>query len=289
MFTETETSQGQIGSSRRERRRRLLAIQSAADFESQVDDGFAAACESELPVETAAVAASTTEDGFGTSESLISQTASSLLASSANDADRILELLDDVQPHTWVFTGDNLSFEVQQARRGWIEHFSDFVHERLDRKQDIILNSSIADSTIDQLLKDVEWRVLRFQPDVVLLMPSAAECAARGDHSEFQETLHRLVVRLHDEGCTVVLNTPPCPANADKTETTTLRTAASRIRSVATRNSAVLADHFSYWQASLQKDGASANLHDESGRQPSARGHRELARRLLKSLNVRSR
>jgi hypothetical protein len=38
--------------------------------------------------------------------------------SSANDAQRVQELLEDIQPRTWVFTGDNLGFEVQQARRG---------------------------------------------------------------------------------------------------------------------------------------------------------------------------
>ena len=67
---------------------------------------------------------------------------------SANDGERIKELLEDVQPHTWVFTGDNLGFQAEQARRGWIEHFSDFIHEKIERKQDIILNSSIADSSI---------------------------------------------------------------------------------------------------------------------------------------------
>ena len=205
-----------------------------------------------------------------------------------SDRDRIQELLDGVDPRTWVFTGDTLGFEIQQARRGWVEHFSDFLREKLDRKHDIILNSSVAGSTIEHLLKDVEWRILRFQPDVVLMMPSAAECAERGADDEFRATLQQLTDRLHEEGCSVVLNTPPCPANASQAVTTTMKTAASRIRAVATQSGAVLADHCSNWQATTQQDGANANLHEESGQQPSARGHRELARRLLKSLNIRS-
>lgn len=208
---------------------------------------------------------------------------------SANDNERIQELLEDVQPRTWVFTGDNLGFQVEQARRGWIEHFSDFIHEKVERKQDIILNSSFADSTIEHILNDVEWRALRFQPDVVLVMPSANECACHGEDQEFRDTLQQLVERLHDEGCTVVLNTPPCPGDANHSTTNSMKTAASRIRSVATKTGAVLADHFSHWQATIQHDGSNANLHAESGKQPSARGHRELARRLLKSLNIRTR
>lgn len=203
------------------------------------------------------------------------------------DAQRIQELLDDVQPRTWVFTGDNLDFEVQQARRGWIEHFSDFMHERLGRTHDIILNSSTAESTIARLLQDVDWKILRFQPDVVLIMPSIRECADHGDRDEFRDTLLQLVERLHGEGCTVVLSTPPGPARCDDPVAKTLRTAMSRIRAVATRSGAVFADNFSHWQAVMARDGPAAGLHGEQGH-ASPRGHRELARRLLKALNVRA-
>jgi lysophospholipase L1-like esterase len=278
MFSETETSAGNIGASRRGRRRRMLAIRSASEVPSAIDSNVDLTSPSDSDEASAASAESTTPR----------EAATAAPTSFASDRDRIQELLDGVDPRTWVFTGDNLGFEVQQARRGWIEHFSDFVHEKLQRKHDIILNSSLANSTIDHLLKDVEWRILRFQPDVVLVMPSAAECAERGADDEFRATLQQLTDRLHEEGCSVVLNTPPCPANASQSVTRTMKTAASRIRAVATQTGAVLADHFSNWQATTQRDGTNANLHEESGQQPSARGHRELARRLLKSLNIRS-
>ena len=278
MFSETETSAGNIGASRRGRRRRMLAIQSASEVPSAIDSNVDLTSPSDSDEASAASAESTTPR----------EAATAAPTSFASDRDRIQELLDGVDPRTWVFTGDNLGFEVQHARRGWIEHFSDFVHEKLQRKHDIILNSSLANSTIDHLLKDVEWRILRFQPDVVLVMPSAAECAERGADDEFRATLQQLTDRLHEEGCSVVLNTPPCPANASQSVTRTMKTAASRIRAVATQTGAVLADHFSNWQATTQRDGTNANLHEESGQQPSARGHRELARRLLKSLNIRS-
>lgn len=206
----------------------------------------------------------------------------------SNDKERIRELIEDVQPRTWVFAGDNLGFQVEEARRGWIEHFSDFLHERMDRKQDIILNSSFSDSSIEHLIRDVDWRILRFQPDVVLIMPSADECSQFGITDDFREALSELTDRLHEEGCTVVLNTPPCPANASFSDTKAMKTAASRVRAVASKTGAVLADHFSHWQATIEHDGSNANLHTESGEQPSARGHRELARRLLKSLNIRT-
>ena len=256
----------------------MLAIRSASEVPSAIDSNVDLTSPSDPDEASAASAESTTPR----------EAATAAPTSFASDRDRIQELLDGVDPRTWVFTGDNLGFEVQQARRGWIEHFSDFVHEKLQRKHDIILNSSLANSTIDHLLKDVEWRILRFQPDVVLVMPSAAECAERGADDEFRATLQQLTDRLHEEGCSVVLNTPPCPANASQSVTRTMKTAASRIRAVATQTGAVLADHFSNWQATTQRDGTNANLHEESGQQPSARGHRELARRLLKSLNIRS-
>lgn len=279
MFTESENSAGQIGASRRGRRRRMLAIQTSADHQTPGIDFKDVAPHSEAvngPVNESTAPAN-------------SQAVAAAPTFSANDNERIQELLEDVQPRTWVFTGDNLGFKVEQARRGWIEHFSDFVREKVERKQDIILNSSFADSSIEHILNDVEWRILRFQPDVVLVMPSADECARHGEDDRFRDMLQQLVERLHDEGCTVVLNTPPCPADANHSTTKSMKTAASRTRSVATKTGAVLADHFSHWQATIQHDGSNANLHAESGKQPSARGHRELARRLLKSLNIQTR
>jgi hypothetical protein len=256
----------------------MLAIKSAAGAESPVDD---TAEDHGVPEAVDALEVATKPPA---KPDVRTTTPPSL----ANDGERILDLLDDVQALTWVFAGDNLGFEVQQARRGWIEHFTDFIHEKLARKHDIILSSSFADSTVEHLLKDVEDRILRFQPDVVLVMPSAAECAHRGQDESFREIIHQLVDRLHEEGCTVVLNTPPCPANASHSVAKAMKTAASRIRSVATQNGTIFADHFSHWQATIRHDGSNANLHAEAGEQPSARGHRELARRLLKSLNVRS-
>lgn len=255
----------------------MLAIRSASELASAIDSNVDHSDQSESD-----------EVRPANSESTTPRKATAVPTSFASDHDRIRELLDGVDPRTWVFTGDNLGFEVQQARRGWIEHFSDFIHEKLERKHDIILNSSVADSTIEHLLKDVEWRILRFQPDVVLLMPSANECMQRGEDIEFRNVLQQLTDRLHEEGCTVVLNTPPCPANASHSATRVMKTAASRIRAVASDSGVVLADHFSHWQVTVEQDGVNANLHEESGLQPSARGHRELARRLLKSLNIRS-
>lgn len=279
MFTETANSASQIGASRRERRRRMLAIKAVADHQAPDIDS------TEIVPAAEPVNRPINESPSSADEP--AAVASPTL--SANDNERIQELLEDVQPRTWVFTGDNLGFQVEQARRGWIEHFSDFIREEAKRKQDIILNSSFAGSTIPHILNDVEWRILRFQPDVVLVMPAADECAQHGEADEFHDRLQQLVELLHDEGCTVVLNTPPCPAGANHSTTKSMKTAASRIRSVAIRTGAVLADHFSHWQAAIQYNGSNANLHAEPEKQPSARGHRELARRLLKSLNIRTR
>lgn len=281
VFTEADNVSHPVGPSRSGRRRRMLTMLVTSNFDGPIADDpvFSDQPQSEAQPDYA---------GDESGEASDSHEQTEVAARSADDAERIHELLDDIQPRTWVFTGDNLGFEIQQARRGWVEHFSDFVHERLGRKHDIILNSSLADSTIIRLFEDLEWRILRFQPDVVLIMPGAEECAANGDPDAFQETLQLIVECLHDEGCTVVLCTPPCPAAVNQNVKATLKAATLRIRLVATQTGAVLADHFSHWQAMFNRDSTNANLHHESGRQPSAKGHRELARRLLKSLNIRS-
>ncbi|MDA1166546.1 MAG: hypothetical protein O3B13_25910, partial [Planctomycetota bacterium] len=130
MTSEHVTSAYPIAASRSGRRRRMLAMQVSADFD--VASTGVAVINSRVPVDPA-------------SESLPGQTPVSKPINTpapplVGDAARIQELLDNVQPRTWVFTGDNLGFDVRQARRGWVEHFSDFIRERLNRTQDIVLN-----------------------------------------------------------------------------------------------------------------------------------------------------
>lgn len=280
MLEESVNSVYPVASKRGHRRRRILAMLASAEFEAQMVDETA----NEL-IETDNASTSPSETATPDTPS----PASDPELSTADDTTRIQELLEDVQPRTWVFTGDCLGFDVQHARRDWTEHFSDYIREQLRRTHDIILNSTVTNSTIDRLRRDIEWRVLRFQPDVVIITPGLEDCIAHGTEKDFKTSLLDLVEFLHNEGCMVVLSTPPCPVLSDSSRqgdgNTIRKTAVSHIRDVATECGTVLSDHYSHWQVALEEHGSTDPLHDEAGQHPSEHGHRELAQRLLKSLD----
>lgn len=208
----------------------------------------------------------------------------------ARSAERIRDLLDDPVPRTWLFTGDSLGFDVRQAGRSWAEHFGDVIRTRLNRKLDVVLDSTMSDGLLTGLRQDAEWRVLRFQPDVVVITPGLADVSLGPGHREdFRNTLEELVLFLQDEGCMVILSTPPSvslPAGATIQDVYDLPAYAGLIRDVARKCDIVLADHFARWQVTLRQNGTLGDLLDSSGLKPSRTGHRKLAGHLLRTLGV---
>jgi len=208
----------------------------------------------------------------------------------ARSAERIRDLLDDPAPRTWLFTGDSLGFDVRMAGRSWAEHFGDVIRTRLNRKLDVVLDSTMSDGLLTGLRQDAEWRVLRFQPDVVVITPGLADVSLGPGHREdFRSTLEELVLFLQDEGCMVILSTPPSvfpPAGATIQDVYDLPAYAGLIRDVARKCDIVLADHFARWQVTLRQNGTLGDLLDNSGLRPSRTGHRKLAGHLLRTLGV---
>lgn len=202
---------------------------------------------------------------------------------SATTEERVRDLLDDPTPRTWVFSGDSLGFGVRHAKRGWVEHFSDLIKGEYGRPHDVILDTSIRDATLEGLKTNLDWRVLRFQPDVVILTTGVSGRSTSPDSIEQVGTmLAEVAGRLDEEGCIVVLCTPPSvvlqPAES-------IINCVERIRATAEQTDSILVDNFQRWLLS-DSEKSLKSLLDSSGERPSKEGHRKLTRQLLRSLNL---
>jgi acyl-CoA thioesterase-1 len=194
----------------------------------------------------------------------------------------VRDMLEDAAPRTWLFTGDTLGFDARKSKRGWVEFFSDKIKVELQRRLDVVLDTAVRDNAVATLRRNADWRILRFQPDVVFLMLSPREAAAgESGRKRFQVDLTKLVEQLEEEGTVVALCTPPSVPRPDGRQKD-LTAYIEIICQVAAGTEAILIDHWQHWS---QMD-SHAGLFDPSGIRPSFAGHQTLARHLLETLGI---
>ena len=194
----------------------------------------------------------------------------------------VRDMLEDAAPRTWLFTGDTLGFDARKSTRGWVELFSDKIKVELQRRLDVVLDTAVRDSAVSTLRRNADWRILRFQPDVVFLMLSPREAAAgESGCKRFQVDLTKLVERLEEEGTVVALCTPP-PIPGSDNRHNELTAYIERIRQVVAGTDAILIDH---WQDWIQLE-SHASLFELKGIRPSFAGHQRLAGHLLETLGI---
>src|SRR3954465_1714944 len=118
------------------------------------------------------------------------------LAQSQSSAgfDSIQRLLQGEHPLTWVFTGDSITHGALHTMgwRSYVEHFAERVRFELKRSRDIVVNTGISGNRMTNLLADAEWRVHRFQPQVVSLMMGMNDCVSGpSGREQYREELTR--------------------------------------------------------------------------------------------------
>lgn len=203
------------------------------------------------------------------------------------DADRLREVLAG-PPVTWVFVGDSITQGVTHTygRRSFVEHFSERVRGELGRLTDAVVNSGVAGSVTDDLLREFHWRTGRFAPDVVFVMFGTNDMVAGPDNVRaFRYRLDQVVQRTRDLGSTVVLQTPPPVLPSTDRSPELLAPYVDAVWAVAHDLGVVLVDHFAHW-ASVAGGRAAPDGWLDDDIHPSALGHHELARTLFRALAI---
>src|SRR5207247_6020779 len=123
----------------------------------------------------------------------------------------IKHLLSGKKELTWVFTGDSITHGALHTLgwRSYPEHFAERVRWELRRMRDVVINTGISGDRTGGLLADLDWRALRFRPDVVSLMYGMNDCSAGpAGHDKFRGNLETLVDKIVAAGAIPLLNTP---------------------------------------------------------------------------------
>ncbi len=191
-------------------------------------------------------------------------------------------------PITWVFTGDSITHGASHTHgeRSYHEHFAERVRWEMGRRRDIVVNTGISGDTADGILKDFEHRVSRFKPDVVSIMIGMNDCTRGSEgRTKFESNLGELVRRVRSNGAVPLLHTTNTIGPSSDSRRNDLPAYNEIIAKTARSEKTVLVDHWSYWRKQ-HPDALSLGEWLNDPIHPNARGHREFAILLFRTLDI---
>jgi acyl-CoA thioesterase I len=201
-------------------------------------------------------------------------------------AARITALLARESPLTWVFGGDS----VTQGAAHTFGHrdYTELVRERigweLGRSTDVFVNAGVSGWTVADLVPQLDFRVRRFDPDVVFLMFGLNDAAKHpGNVRRFTDGYATILDALGDD-VTVVLQSPNTALPGDVATPEAVAELADAVRTIAADRGLLLVDHHREWTALTDRGPLEQWI--GWGCHPNEYGHRVLARRLLTELGV---
>lgn len=203
--------------------------------------------------------------------------------------DGIWQLVDAVQPVTWVFTGDGVTHGARHTAgaRCFPELFAERIRWELRRLLDVVVNTGVEGAKCRNLQADLEWRVTRFEPDVVFMTLGLHDSLAGPEGlGRFRGQLSGVVEALEGDGSIVVLNTPnPVLASTDR-RFSSLPDYVDQIRRVAEEMQVPVVDHWAHWERACKNGAMLAGWLGADGIHPNGPGHRQIARLLLHRLGL---
>ncbi len=212
----------------------------------------------------------------------------SLPTRSFSSVHRICQWLQEPQPRTWMFVGDETTAWMRyQGQPGYAEMFRHRLRWELKRTSDVVVNAGLQGATLADL-QELIYRGLKQRPmDVVFLLPGQQDLEQvvhKAHHYAGQLT--KLVHFLREQNMEPVLQTPPLPhRQLKKRSAVQLSRQADLIREVALTEEVLLIDHAEYW---MEQSAAYAWAKAETGRLNSA-GQAVMAFLLFTELDLHDR
>ncbi len=201
----------------------------------------------------------------------------------------VKRVLDGDKPVTWMFAGESAASAADQAqgRRNFTDHFSDRIRTELGRMLDVVINTGDANESCANLLKNLEWRVLRFHPEVVCLLLGRND-ARQGPagREAFQTSLEQIAQAIREAGSILVLHTPNRIDPSRASHLADLRSYVRIIRDVAQSHNLPLIDHWEHWKQQKTDPQALRAWLSADGVQPGVYGQREMAKLIFQQFEI---
>jgi len=201
-------------------------------------------------------------------------------------------LADAKQRTTWVITGDSITHGAKWLgrERSYPEIIQERLRWELRRVRDAVINTGVSGETSAGLLADFDWRVRRFQPDVVSVMIGMNDAARPPEfRAGFADRLRDLVRRIREAGAIPLLHrtNPIDETSGDQSVTsrTPLPEINAVIAAVGAEEQVIVVDHWAHWQEARKTDALNRTwLADPI--HPNGTGHRQLAILTMQALGL---
>jgi lysophospholipase L1-like esterase len=219
-----------------------------------------------------------------------------------DDMAKIKSIFESKASAIWLFTGDSITQGVKHThgQRSYPEIFSERTRWEMGRKPDVVINTAIGGYTSQNLLDDFQQRVVRFQPDVVVLMIGTNDAYISNDMNninihQFEKNLIQLINKIREiNAVPVLLTPPPVFIDHDNVQSWThswkgFEKYVIKIRELSEKNNVILVDNWMIWNTELQEKyhgEALSKLLDDDRVHPNGLGHQEFAIALFNALSI---
>lgn len=209
-----------------------------------------------------------------------------------DDSEYIARYLQSKEPVVWLFAGDSITQGAKHTHgwRSYPEVFAERIRWELGRPRDVVINMGVSGNTTRDLLLDFDWRVARWNPQVVSVMMGTNDCATSRNVSvsQYEANMKQLIGKIRGLGAVPILHVPT-PIILEKAgERQGILPYIEAVRNVAINEKTLLVDHWNHWQSAMDEHGQKAVyanwLNDPL--HPNGHGHLEMARQLFKELNI---
>ena len=188
----------------------------------------------------------------------------------------------------WVFCGDSITHGASHTtgRRDYVELVEERVRYELGKTQHLFVNSGISGDTTAGILGTLDHRIMRFQPDLFLLMIGMNDPAVL-PLEEYEKNLREIVSRVRAETPAEVLLQTCCAINPEECpERLRYPEYMDACRRVAADLETALIDHHVEWEAVRTSDLATFKSWMANEFHPNALGHWAFAEKILRDLDL---
>lgn len=218
------------------------------------------------------------------------------MSQAAKDLEKISEHLksNGSTPWTWVFYGDSITHGAAHTRgfRAFPEIFAERLRWEMRLLYDVIVNTGISGQTTVNLLneKHYDWRVRRFNPDVVLIKIGTNDIVKLKDTEKYRANLVQLVKTVRQDGAIPVLQNYGHILHVPENDNYMLRYEKMPeynqiIRQTAAAESVILVDHERHWRENASDEKTLRSWLGEAIH-PGGKGHLELAKEIFRTFGI---
>ena len=191
------------------------------------------------------------------------------------------------KPILWLFLGDSITHGAMHTHgwRSYPEHWQEVIKWEprkpggYRRTNDIIVNTAVSGETASGFLKNIDWRLNQFKPQVVFIDFGTNDAVKIGKIDVFKKDLTTIVQQIRRMKAIPVLqvSSPNMRNNPRDFEYS------NAVREIAAKEKVLLVDHAAHWKKAMGENQAikpwmNDNIH------PNGLGHRAMVIKLATDL-----